>query len=353
MNQEERLRKLVVSKSIHLNNPYRLREKSVLVRLYEGLPNFLSSGNTKTRCLTARATYALWLLANILGLRKLKKQTYTLLRATYEGAERLEFRIRDTNSQFHSIYFRSFSKCYEPDVSAAIQTFLRADSVFVDVGSNWGHHSFAAVLSKKCTAVLFEPNPDVCGDISRIAHDLGISQLLSIHNVALSDRAGDLILEQHCFESGAASTDKAFSSMRLKRDQHLETLKALFHASSIRHRARAATLDSFSLDRANLIKIDAEGAELEILHGARHTLTRHRAIVIFEFHSGDLSTFDSFHSFFDSIQYRLYTIECHELADSASTFKLNIFPADALRQHHQYNLLAAPSDADLRALADA
>lgn len=259
-----------------------------------------------------------------------------------------KFKIRDTNSQFQSIYFRTYKNSYEPDVSAAIEVFLKEDSVFVDIGSNWGHHAFNAVLNKKAKAILFEPNPDVFEDILRISYDLGVSASINAHNVALSNQKGQLTLEQHYFESGIASIDKSFSISSAITNPRLKKLKNFFNLPSITNTSTVKTLDSFSLSHADLIKIDAEGVELEILRGAKKTLKELKPIVIFEFHSGDLTQYNHYKIFFDSIQYSIYTLECSKLNESENSYAFKIYPVETLKTNYQYNLLAAPKDIDFK-----
>ena len=290
--------------------------------------------------------YAISLIANIYGLIKLSKGKYTLLNASFDNSISRNFRIRDTNSQFASIYFKAYSGCYEADVTGAIELFLKKDSVFVDIGSNWGHHSFNAVLNKESKVILFEPNPEVFNDINRIASDLNITSAIQAHNIALSDKEGRLSLEQHYFESGVASISASFSNSLLITNKYLKALKWLFKLPSISYTTDVKMLDSFLLPRVDLMKIDAEGVELEILRGAYITLQRLRPIVIFEFHSGDLAQLADYNDFFDSIQYTLYTLECEEIANMKGSFMLRIIPAKSLIRNHQYNLLAAPVGID-------
>lgn len=335
----------VYSETISLSNPYHLKEKNLLIRLYEMYPNL--SGNYFFRFKLLRLIpYMISLIANIYGLIKLSKGNHTLLKATFNNKTSRNFRIRDTNSQFASMYFKAYSGCYEADVSGVIELFLKKDAVFVDIGSNWGHHSFNAVLNKTAKAILFEPNPDVFKDINRIASELNVTSAIQAHNIALSDKEGKLSLEQHYFESGVASISASFSNSLLSNNKYLKVLKWFFNISSISYTTDVKTLDSLLLPRVDLMKIDAEGVELEILKGASVTLQRLRPIIIFEFHSGDLTQLTDYNNFFDSVRYALYTLECDEIEHNKGSYMLKISSAKSLERNHQYNLLAAPVDID-------
>lgn len=334
------------SETISLSNPYTLKEKNLLIHLYEAYPNLKSKPFFRKLKLFRFCLYAIYLIANIYGLIKLSKKKHFLLNASFDSHIHKDFMVRDTNSQFCSIYFKAYSSCYEPDVTGAIELFLKNDSVFVDIGANWGHHSFIAVLNKKSKAVLFEPNPDVFNDIQRIASELDVTSAIEAHNMALSDLAGKLLLEQPYFQSGVASISETFSNSRLITNKQLNKLKKYFKLPSMSYTTEVKTLDSFSFPRIDLIKIDAEGVELEILRGAKETLQRLRPIVIFEFHSDDLSKYTDYEVFFDTLRYSLYTLECVKVDTLKDSYTLSIFPARSLIPNHPYNLLAAPVDID-------
>lgn len=335
----------VFSEIVFLSNPYSIKEKNLLIRMYETYPNLSRNFIFRIKLLRL-LPYVISLVANIYGLINLAKGKHTLLRASFDNNISRTFRIRDTNSQFHSIYFKAYSGCYEADVTGAIEFFLKKDAVFVDIGSNWGHHSFNAVLNKESKVILFEPNPDVFNDINRIASDLNVTSAMQAHNIALSDKEGMLSLEQHYFESGVASISASFINSHLITNKYLKVLKWLFKLPSIKYTTDVKTLDSFLLPKVDLIKIDAEGVELEILRGASATLRRLRPIVIFEFHSGDLSQLAAYNVFFDSIQYTLYALECDATENNKGSYMLRISSSQSLERNHQYNLLAAPVGID-------
>ena len=124
------------------------------------------------------------------------------------------FPVRSTNSQFCSIYFSKCEKFYESDVHGSIQALLPMDGVFVDVGSNWGHHTFIAAASKNATVYAFEPNPNVADDIRKINDALGFGHV-RLFNYALGSSEGSLTLKQNYFESGVASVNAEYSKSRL------------------------------------------------------------------------------------------------------------------------------------------
>ena len=110
------------------------------------------------------------------------------------------------------------------------------------------------------------------------------------------------------------------------------------------------TLDSVVGDsKIDFIKIDVEGAELDVLRGAARTLAQRRPIVLFEFGLGGAEHFgadaDAMFSHFAALDYRLYRV-----ADRVA--RRPPLDVEALREcyarNSAYNFVAAP-----RAAADA
>lgn len=252
------------------------------------------------------------------------------------------FKLRSTNSQFHSIYFPYYESCYEPDVFAVIDHFLPDQGVFIDIGSNWGHHTFIAAIEKNAKVYAFEPNPEVYGDLVGIAADLNCQAQISAFNLGVGSGPASFDLVQSQFESGVASVSNEFLNGRLfavRWPQKL--LDTLTLNSPISRSVKIVSLDSvIPADvKVDLVKIDAEGAELDCLKGMHSTLQRSDVKVLFELHTDETGAFNEFEQFFSSIGYKLYEIHC-ELGKQSCAFRL----AEKLRPYTQYNLLASKTE---------
>lgn len=113
----------------------------------------------------------------------------------------------------------------------------------------------------------FEPLPHLAAVLRRMFRD---RPQVTVLDLALSDRSGERTF-QH------VRTNPAYSGfLRRRYDRPGEEVEEI--------RVRTAALDDvLPADLPiRLVKVDVEGAELEVLRGAVRTLTRYRPVVVFE-----------------------------------------------------------------------
>ncbi|MBT4775728.1 MAG: FkbM family methyltransferase [Crocinitomicaceae bacterium] len=250
-----------------------------------------------------------------------------------------KFIARSTNSQFHSIYFEDYNQVYEPDVFAVIELFLPQDGVFIDVGSNWGHHSFIAALEKNAKVYSFEPNHSVFTDLIGIARSLGCETRVRGFNVGCGASEGQFELTQLGFESGVGSLSQDFLKNRQDAIRWPERLiNRITFKRDIKNAVVVRKLDDL-IDpnvKVDVIKIDVEGAELECLKGATSILSRSRPKILFELHTDADGSIGSFATFFETLNYKLYIVEPNVEKDECAFRELT-----TLTPFKQYNILAS------------
>jgi FkbM family methyltransferase len=159
--------------------------------------------------------------------------------------------------QLKVYFYGHYHERYEADL---VQRLLNADEVFWDVGANVGYFTLVAatVLNHRGRVVAFEPGKNA---YARLTENIALNAHRNIQTfpVAVTDREGEAMLH--------LAGDIADSSA---------SLYPVAPGQSGQEVCRTVALDqvlrSEGLRPPDLIKLDAEGAELAVLEGARELL---------------------------------------------------------------------------------
>ncbi len=177
-----------------------------------------------------------------------------------------------------SNFLRAYGIWQRP-ITAFAHQFLEAGDVAVDVGAHIGYFAtvFADAVGPDGAVFAFEPDPDNFRLLERNRSLNGFAQI-SCRQVAVSDRVTKSMLHKSAANLGGSSL-----------------VKSSLHRSEIP--VRTAPLDQL-LEREtrplDLIKIDVEGAELDVLKGMIGLLGRQSVppAIVMEFSSGQLEAAD-------------------------------------------------------------
>lgn len=162
--------------------------------------------------------------------------------------------------------------CPEQDILRLFLGRLQLTDLVYDVGAFVGIHTLLSSRVAR-SVVAIEPNPTMFKTLQRTVQDNQATNITSVQ-VAIGSRTGAAELFFH----GSAS------SLRPNRDSS-------GHHTSV----ELTTLDDLAKangETPDAIKIDVEGAELEVLRGANRCLAASRVIWV-EVHSTKLPLFDS------------------------------------------------------------
>jgi FkbM family methyltransferase len=178
----------------------------------------------------------------------------------------------DLNRFSHQVIYKHFTSgyLYEPELSAFLVRALRPGDTFVDIGGHVGYFSLlAAALAGPTGAVFsFEPEPGNFADLVQNARENAFAQIHAF-NLPVAAEAKDVTFYFNSDNDGGhALWDPAL------------------HPFNERTRTRpqpvclqAASVDSFPVLQSRpvrVLKIDTEGAEHQVLLGARRWLAEHR-----------------------------------------------------------------------------
>jgi FkbM family methyltransferase len=155
---------------------------------------------------------------------------------------------------------------WEQATSRLLDLILQEGMTFVDVGAHVGIHTLhgAFGVGRSGAVIAFEPTPSVFGLLRRTVGLNGIDDFCKCVDIALSSFEGLAMFHiSNCHGHN--------SLYRLPAGNEKCELEV-----------KTATMDSQLRDiqRLDVVKIDVEGAELDVLEGMKHLLASHRDIVL-------------------------------------------------------------------------
>jgi len=152
----------------------------------------------------------------------------------------------------------------EPEETKFIKNIVLPDWICIDIGANIGY--FTILMARKCKHVYsFEPEPN---NFKLLVNNIGLNQLLNVNwiDVAITDKREKRKLY-------LCDTDNGMHRIYKSKWCNGGSVNVL-----------TGDLDSFTLPRINLIKMDIEGAEYGALKGMVELLKRDKPLIIMEFH---------------------------------------------------------------------
>jgi FkbM family methyltransferase len=164
-------------------------------------------------------------------------------------------------------------RSYDPRVAAVLTRRVKAGMAVVDIGANIGYLTMllAPLVASSGLVVAVEPNPENIKLLEASRRVNGFDQVLIIQ--AAAGRQTALLALNVSYSNGMTT--------ELPSD-----LDAIFASRPVACFALDALLPKNR--RFNLVKIDAEGAELNALIGLSQTINRDRPVVVSEFSPGAL-----------------------------------------------------------------
>jgi FkbM family methyltransferase len=164
----------------------------------------------------------------------------------------------------------------DDEVEVLARVLNRPDPVFYDIGANVGYFSVTVSrLFPHSVIYAFEPMPEHLQTLQDHLQLNAIGNVL-IEPLAISDKTGDL----------------EFSGMQGSEGNTYKNESALFQKAGNSFKVKGTSVDDFIAagNRVpNFLKIDVEGAELDVLHGALHTIRMYRPAILLATHDCHLA----------------------------------------------------------------
>ncbi len=234
-------------------------------------------------------------------IQVLKQQ---IAQSTVVDAVGLGYRMELDLSEYiqRSIYFFGY---YERGLALYFQSLLRPGMVVVDAGANVGQYSLIASQSVGNQGVVyaFEPEP---GNFARFSRNLGLNDIQNVRlfRSALDEKAGSATL--FLSEEQRAAHNAGGFALRHRED-----------ATTAVAEVNVLRLDSVleETTRFDLMKIDTEGAELNVLRGAAASLARFKPCILLEADDHNTASFGystlDIKRFLAELGYSLFRAEEH------------------------------------------
>lgn len=163
------------------------------------------------------------------------------------------------------------SKSWEPHIVHFLKRNLKPDSVFVDVGSNYGWHSIKC--SPLCKTVYsFEPQKYI-HDIQKNSIEQNNITNIILFNCGVGDKNESKEMSPIDYNSPSV---------------HMGDLSLGVGGEKI----EVKTIDSLDIPKVDFIKIDVQGYEKFVLSGAQQTIHSHKPTLIIEMEDHQLRRFN-------------------------------------------------------------
>lgn len=196
-------------------------------------------------------------------------------------AQTLERSVRDVSAEFHiddwEEYKRAVSLMGEEEVIDHLLARVSPEDVFYDVGANTGIYGcFVGSVVDPGHVVALEPHP---ANIEQCRSNLELNDVdATLHDVALSDEDGTASLQVSSHDAGAGTHS-------LSEGVHGQTIQ-------VETRRGDSLIAAESLPEPTVLKIDVEGAEVDVLRGLERTLEGDTVRCVYcEVHPGEIGAF--------------------------------------------------------------
>jgi FkbM family methyltransferase len=200
-------------------------------------------------------------LTRLIGRKFARKGDYVV--QTKHGAK---LAIDLQNLDIYATIFNSGGE-WEPHIARTCRRLLRKSDIFFDIGANAGCISLdtRAYVGEDVHMCLFEPQPSLSDSIRK---SIAINRFnnVNVFEILLGNHDGmaELYLTSHAIHASMIPREEMFDKLVLPICR-IDTL-----------------ITSGRCSPPDLIKMDTEGAELQILEGMRRTLAEYTPTILFE-----------------------------------------------------------------------
>lgn len=201
---------------------------------------------------------------------------------------------------------------YEESNLAVLLSYLRPDSIFLDVGANLGF--FSLVLARRLHMQghvhAFEPHPLLARLLRNSAYINGLKHAITVHEVGLSETNGTTRFDYPEGHLGGGAVAASSDTGKACITAEIRRLDDLMEPSF----------------RCDLVKIDVEGHELSVLKGMENTIRNSPTIkIMFEKLGHDAGSEAGIHDFLSGLGLSLYAVRTNATLERLDAASLSAF----------------------------
>lgn len=253
-------------------------------------------------------------------MKALKAFIYRLLDATtsHAGIKRM---ICGESLRFPVRWSRYYETDYEPETFQFFRKNLKPGDTVLDIGAHIGLFSVltSRLVGDGGKVYAFEPTPFTRGVLQEVIRLNGCDGNVEVLPEAVADKAGTT----YFFDTG---TEVSNANSLVQTERSMEKIEI-----------PVTSVDAFVAERGitiNCLKIDVEGAEYDLLKGAKKVLTEHRPIARLGLHPESMSANGhSLEMIWEILEHYKYTPEYNgspiskqKFCSQPTLFDVNLFP---------------------------
>jgi FkbM family methyltransferase len=192
----------------------------------------------------------------------------------------IEFKLRSSieDDHFQNAFLKQL-KGWEDEVIATWVNLIKRDEIAIDVGAYLGIYSILGASMGASLVLAYEPNPFT---ISRLQQNIDLNDFndrVLVRDVALASSSMEGFLEAP--KGRKLSSGTMLSSHKIQANEdHSNNWERIAKVKLVKLDEEIQKLEHPV--RISVIKIDAEGSEMDVLEGAQKTLVNYRPYLIIE-----------------------------------------------------------------------
>lgn len=233
-------------------------------------------------------------------------------------------KINEYNILFPAKWARYFEKNYEKENIEFLSVHCKKNDVVIDIGAHIGLMSVicAKLVGAQGKVYSFEPTPKTYSILQKIIKLNHVESIVLPLNKAVSDQKGSLPFYIDDYEGSNANS--------LVINNHRER-----HAISIDLTSVDIFYQEFNIEKIDILKIDAEGTELDVLKGAIQVIKKFHPKIILAIHpqliKNNNQTIAEIYDLIYSLNYHVIfkkrKLSKEEFCQIPDFFDVHLFPA--------------------------